>query len=523
MSSVAPLGALTVPAGDGLVNAVSLDAQIQSIVSQVNALIAVVEKIRDSASRFKDGSVEWRMLSDECVRSIQDLTATIAGIRRGYALNWSPSLAPTAADLAGAIRDNSDTIPFLTGVTPEDAGLAPALVVGPADGRVYEVRTRLRSVARGVVTIAVVPQSGADPANRLFVGGSMAMPTETSGIVVSDPALTIQTNALQEIIPSPPTIVLTADPVLGDFPLLVTFDAVITGQAPLAVTLDFGDGSPVVTPVWPQTHLYESAGTFTAVATVTDAYAQEGSDTADIETQYLVGYRVTLTGVQFPGTYVNRTSPTPPSGMSDSMMLLDTAPAVVVFEVPLTGSVVHPTQSTDVRYYQFVNQGGTNDDYPMNWVCGMFAAGAAFDVTIGGDNPGRVEWAKATDVPVGVLTPSTNVAPLITDQLNEWGQNAEQFATGGTILIEKMLSPTRSVQISIQGQGDFDYADTTGTYLGNNHTGTNYFRNFSDIPLLFSITNNDVPWSIVKQPGESHAFSGAFYADAFSVSWEPAP
>lgn len=71
-----------------------------------------------------------------------------------------------------------------------------------------------------------------------------------------------------------PMAMLTADPSQGEPPLEVSFDATgSTDDAGIATyAFDFGDGSPVVeNTTGTATNTYESAGTFTATVTVTDA------------------------------------------------------------------------------------------------------------------------------------------------------------------------------------------------------------------------------------------------------------
>jgi PKD repeat protein len=69
------------------------------------------------------------------------------------------------------------------------------------------------------------------------------------------------------------TVTFTADKTTGNIPLTVTFTFSMSGGfTPYTWTLDFGDGSPVLSnPTSPQSHTYDKAGSFTATLTVTDA------------------------------------------------------------------------------------------------------------------------------------------------------------------------------------------------------------------------------------------------------------
>lgn len=80
-----------------------------------------------------------------------------------------------------------------------------------------------------------------------------------------------------------PSATASASPVTGIEPLTVSFTGTgIGGNAPLAYTWSFGDGSPADTAQNPA-HVYESAGTYTATLIVTDDDGDSDSDTVTIE------------------------------------------------------------------------------------------------------------------------------------------------------------------------------------------------------------------------------------------------
>jgi PKD repeat protein len=75
------------------------------------------------------------------------------------------------------------------------------------------------------------------------------------------------------------TATFTADKTSGNVPLAVTFNFSMSGGVtPYTWTLDFGDGSGVLTnPSSPQSHTYTKVGTYTAKLTVTDALGASAS------------------------------------------------------------------------------------------------------------------------------------------------------------------------------------------------------------------------------------------------------
>ncbi|MBV9147346.1 MAG: PKD domain-containing protein [Acidobacteria bacterium] len=91
-----------------------------------------------------------------------------------------------------------------------------------------------------------------------------------------------------------PACTLSAAPLSGSIPLLVTFTGNCTGPNSISTTaLSFGDGSSVATSS--ATHTYSQAGTYTATLTATDAFGLSGSATQTI----------TASGNGFPpGIYV---------------------------------------------------------------------------------------------------------------------------------------------------------------------------------------------------------------------------
>lgn len=206
MSSVAPVTAPTVLSGDGRVNAQALDATIADIVDAVNTIAAVWQSAHDGNQRLADKGVGPQTFSVDFSRALQDLINTIAKIRRQYGDNWLPGMGVSDAVIASATVDNSDNQPMFLAVTPADAGLQPVLTIGPADARIYEVKVRLRSVARGVINMPNPAPIGADVANRIYLDAPAVTTQESAGVEVSSPALRILTNSRQ----LPP--VPTADP-----------------------------------------------------------------------------------------------------------------------------------------------------------------------------------------------------------------------------------------------------------------------------------------------------------------------
>lgn len=79
-----PITPVTVPAGDGLVNARALDGQLRLIVAQVNALIAALGVARGQDNQLADGSLRWRMVSETFKGVVRDIAQLAAEIRRQY-------------------------------------------------------------------------------------------------------------------------------------------------------------------------------------------------------------------------------------------------------------------------------------------------------------------------------------------------------------------------------------------------------------------------------------------------------
>jgi hypothetical protein len=88
---------------------------------------------------------------------------------------------------------------------------------------------------------------------------------------------------------SPPVAVLNGDPLSGDPPLVVNFDASASsdpdsGDHVASYTFDFGDGTAPVTQSTPTiSHTYQSNGHFEARLTVTDTHGQQSSNVANVE------------------------------------------------------------------------------------------------------------------------------------------------------------------------------------------------------------------------------------------------
>ena len=87
---------------------------------------------------------------------------------------------------------------------------------------------------------------------------------------------------------TPPTAKLTATPVFGDVPLIVSFDGSGSSDPDSGDTLsyywDFGDGSPIVQTSTPTTsHEYTNTGAYTAKLTVQDGSGAEGTSTVRVD------------------------------------------------------------------------------------------------------------------------------------------------------------------------------------------------------------------------------------------------
>jgi PKD repeat protein len=87
-----------------------------------------------------------------------------------------------------------------------------------------------------------------------------------------------------------PSAALVATPLSGDAPLTVSLDASsstdIDGDAIQSYTFNFGDGTPNITQASPQvSHVYTSAGNFTASVTATDPNGAASSNSAQAAIQ----------------------------------------------------------------------------------------------------------------------------------------------------------------------------------------------------------------------------------------------
>jgi len=104
VSSVAPLGVVTIPSGDGRVNAAALDAAVRRIADAVNRLIAALAVMRRADNRLAERAVRLRALSEACKAEIASHIALLRdahaafGNGRGAAIPVADTTGATSAD-----------------------------------------------------------------------------------------------------------------------------------------------------------------------------------------------------------------------------------------------------------------------------------------------------------------------------------------------------------------------------------------------------------------------------------------
>lgn len=142
-----PAPAVTVPAGNGLVNARALDGQLRLIVAQVNALIAALGVARAEDQRLRNGSAKWRMVSEGLKGQIEAMVEQVAAIRATFlpdTLNYT-----LEGKTLYSFDDGTGDRVFLAGTYPGLYGIVkvPAVIGGDEQVR-YRVTFRIRSMSQ---------------------------------------------------------------------------------------------------------------------------------------------------------------------------------------------------------------------------------------------------------------------------------------------------------------------------------------------------------------------------------------
>lgn len=145
---------------------------------------------------------------------------------------------------------------------------------------------------------AVGPQAGAAASFTLTTPGTTTVTltvTDAAGNSATDTGTVVTTDVRG------PTAALTLSAATGPAPLAVTADASASapGSAPInQYTVNFGDGTVAGTPT--ATHTYETTGTFTVTATVTDANGRQQSATRQVTVTGTPGIALTAENLHVP-------------------------------------------------------------------------------------------------------------------------------------------------------------------------------------------------------------------------------
>jgi hypothetical protein len=144
--TVQPIVVPTVPAGDGFVNARALDAQIQTLVGKINALIHALGVARQG-DQLAPGSVRWRMFSEDCKRVVQAMARQLGDIRERLP---DPTMLSSVPDVppAGDPQYMVSSTVWLYGIDPKFPRIRGWEGILPGDpNRTYRLALRIRHYA----------------------------------------------------------------------------------------------------------------------------------------------------------------------------------------------------------------------------------------------------------------------------------------------------------------------------------------------------------------------------------------